>query len=90
MKAKEEMDDKILSQQEYIKMIVISGFDYTTNLVKPWAEAGYLCYCIDVQHKPGETRDGNIIRVGCDIKDWLPPRDSIAFAAFAPPVLILL
>jgi len=66
-------------------MIVISCFDYTANMVRPWAEAGYTCYCVDVQHAKGETRDGNIIKVGADMLDWLPPRGEIAFAAFFPP-----
>ena len=35
---------------------VISCFDLTGNMVRPWAEAGYLCYCVDIQHPQGETR----------------------------------
>lgn len=66
-------------------MIVISCFDYSTNMVKPWAAAGFTCYCVDTQHPTGETREGNIIRVGADMREWLPPRGRIAFAAFAPP-----
>jgi hypothetical protein len=65
--------------------IIISCFDRTTNMAKPWAEAGYLCYCIDIQHPPGETCDGNIIKVGTDINHWIPPQGDIAFAAFFPP-----
>ena len=65
--------------------IVISCFDLTTTLVQPWAEAGYLCYCVDLQHPPGETREGNIIRVGIDVREWLPPYGPVAFAAFFPP-----
>jgi hypothetical protein len=65
--------------------IVISCFDKSTNMVKPWADAGYLCYCVDIQHPPGEAREGNIIKVGADMRDWLPPRGPIAFAAFFPP-----
>lgn len=64
--------------------VVISCFDHSGNMVKPWAEAGYLCYCVDIQHAPGETREGNIIKVGADMLDWIPPRD-VAFAAFFPP-----
>ena len=64
---------------------VISCFDATENMVQPWAEAGYLCYCVDVQHPQGETRQGNIIRVGADMRDWLPPFRPITFAAFFPP-----
>ncbi len=65
--------------------IVISCFDKSTNMVKPWANAGFLCYCVDIQHQPGETRDGNIIKVGADMLDWLPPKENIVFAAFFPP-----
>jgi hypothetical protein len=36
--------------------VVISLFDLTTNMVKPWAEAGYLCYCVDLQHATGHGR----------------------------------
>lgn len=65
--------------------IVISCFDKSTNMVKPWANAGFLCYCVDIQHQLGETRDGNIIKVGADMLDWLPPKENIVFAAFFPP-----
>ena len=64
---------------------VISCFDLTGNMVRPWAEAGYLCYCVDIQHPQGETRQGNIIHVGADMRDWLPPFRPIIFAAFFPP-----
>lgn len=64
---------------------IISCFDLTGNMVQPWAEAGYLCYCVDAQHPQGETRQGNIIRVGADMRDWMPPLRPITFAAFFPP-----
>jgi len=47
-------------------------------MVRPWADAGYLCYCIDIQHPKGERREGNIVWVGADIMRWLPPRGDIA------------
>ena len=65
--------------------IVISCFDLTTTLVQSWADAGYLCYCVDLQHPPDETREGNIIRVGIDVREWLPPYGPVAFAVFFPP-----
>lgn len=72
-----------------MKKIVLSLFDYTTNMVKPWAEAGYQCYCIDIQHPKGETKEGNIIKVGADVRDvfsWLPKEiDKIAIAFAFPP-----
>jgi hypothetical protein len=71
------------------RQAMLSFFDYTTVMAKPWARAGYLCYCIDLQHPPGERPDpenANIIRVGADIHHWLPPRQhEIVFAAFFPP-----
>lgn len=33
------------------KGIVISLYDYTGEAVMPWAEAGYECYCFDIQHE---------------------------------------
>lgn len=66
-------------------MIVISLFDLTGNMVRPWADAGYLCYCVDLQHPPGETRDGCIVRVGADVREWLPPFAPVKmFFAFPP------
>lgn len=66
-------------------MIMLSVFDKSTVMAQPWAEAGYLCYCVDIQHEPGIHQEGNIIKVGADVLDWLPPREEIAFAAFFPP-----
>jgi hypothetical protein len=66
-------------------MIAISLFDYSAEMMRPWADAGLLCYCVDTQHPTGEAREGNIIRVGEDIRDWLPPRERIAFVAAFPP-----
>jgi len=43
---------------------------------------------VDVQHPKGEEVDRdtpNIIRVGADMLEWLPPRGEIAFSAFFPP-----
>lgn len=65
--------------------VVISCFDYSGNMVMPWAENGYECHCVDIRHAPGESRKGNIVFVGADMRDWLPPNKHIAFAAFFPP-----
>lgn len=32
------------------KGIVLSLYDYTGEAVRPWADAGYECYCFDIQH----------------------------------------
>ena len=41
-------------------------FDYTGIMAKPWAEAGYVCYCFDGQHPSGVTPGAhkNILNVG--------------------------
>jgi hypothetical protein len=65
--------------------IVVSLFDYTGNMVAPWAKAGFLCYCVDLKHPAGEHRDGSIIRVGADVRDWLPPYAEIAMLFAFPP-----
>ena len=41
-------------------------FDYTGIMAKPWADAGYLCYCFDGQHESGVSKSDheNILNVG--------------------------
>lgn len=65
---------------------MISLCDLTTTMCRPWAEAGFTCYAVDLQHPEGEHEvDENIIRVGADIMTWLPPREPIGFVAAFPP-----
>ncbi|SKC32662.1 hypothetical protein CZ809_02178 [Photobacterium piscicola] len=52
-------------------------FDYTGIMAKPWADAGYLCYCFDAQHKEGVHRFGNIIQVGMWLDDDLSKIENI-------------
>jgi len=70
---------------EMAQQIVVSLFDVTGNMVLPWAEAGFLCYCVDIQHPPGEHRQGNIIRVGADVREWLPPFGPVKILFAFPP-----
>src|SRR4051812_15570921 len=38
---------------------VLSLCDRTGNMVRPWADAGFECFCVDVRHERGEHfRDG--------------------------------
>jgi len=60
-------------------------FDHTTNMVAPWADAGFPSYCIDIQRPSGKRRDGNIIRVGADVREWLPPFAAVAAVFAFPP-----
>lgn len=66
-------------------MNVIALFNRTDTMLAPWAAHGFTCYSVDTQHPAGETREGNIIRVGADVRHWLPPREPIAFVAAFPP-----
>src|SRR6266702_3585566 len=65
--------------------IIVSLFDYTGFMVEPWAQAGFVCYCVDLQHPVGESRQGNIIRVGADVSEWLPPYGPVKILFAFPP-----
>jgi len=59
-----------------MKNVVISLCDRTGNMVKPWADAGYECWCIDTQHSiRKQRRDGNIIYQWGDARTWCPPSE---------------
>ena len=62
-------------------------FDKTGNMAKPWADAGNLCYCVDIQHPKGESVGGNnIIRIGQDARLWRAPVGvRPIFVACVPP-----
>lgn len=42
------------------KKIVISLYDHTSLMVKPWADAGYTCVCLDIQHSKVTKVEGNV------------------------------
>lgn len=66
-----------------IKPLVLSLCDHTANMVRPWAEAGFPCLCIDIL--PNANKEDNIIHIQTDIKDYLPPRDRIGIVFSFPP-----
>lgn len=76
-----------------MKDIVISLFDVTGKMVRPWLDAGYECWIVDLQHPTayesgGITSDGLLHKVHADLtRPWLPPvdRDRIAFVSAFPP-----
>lgn len=67
--------------------IVISLCDLTGRMVLPWAEAGYECWCVDVQHSIRKERvEGPIHFVWGDARTWRPPEGrKIAFVSAFPP-----
>jgi hypothetical protein len=69
----------------FAKPIVISLFDQSANMVRPWAEAGFVCYCVDLRNPAGQRRSGNIVRVGADIREWWPPYAAVGIVFAFPP-----
>ena len=70
--------------------VVLSLCDRTGNMVRPWAEAGYECFILDLQHPAGYSRFGeNITAIGCSVTSWLqhegePFRSAVIAFAFPP------
>jgi hypothetical protein len=63
--------------------LVLSLCDRTGNMVRPWAEAGYPCMTVDLQHS--EEKIPNVTRIQNDVRHFLPPRTAYAVVfAFAP------
>ena len=64
---------------------VLSLCDRAGNMVRPWANAGFECFCIDSKHAAGDETHNGVTWIGADIRDWFPPprRHAIVFAA--PP-----
>lgn len=71
--------------------MVVSFFDYSGNMLKPWAVAGHTCLAFDIDHDYlDETIDG-VTYVGRDIllwRDWIEDyigQIVVSFASFFPP-----
>lgn len=61
-------------------------FDRTGNMARPWAEAGFRCYCVDIQHPKGEVEKDGIVYVGADARHWRVPHGvRVIFTACFPP-----
>lgn len=67
--------------------VVLSLCDRTGVMVRPWADAGFDCICVDLQHPPGMSagEHENVYLVGADINRWsgwghLPSKPVITFA----------
>lgn len=75
--------------------VVVSCFDYTGTFVRRWADAGYECHIVDMQHPAGKTVEGNVTKWGMDVFEWEklffnePENANVAsrvvIAAFFPP-----
>ena len=68
------------------KDIVVSLCDLTGNMVRPWAEAGFECWCFDIAHSIRvPRRDGNINYVWGDARTVRRPPGRIVAAFAFPP-----
>lgn len=68
-------------------MIYVGYYEESGIMATPWAEAGYDCYCVDIQNTTRTVKvgDGQINYVRADARRYLPPRDPVAFfACFSP------
>jgi hypothetical protein len=65
---------------------VISLCDETGNMVRPWADAGYPCFCFDVKHSIRRPRqEGNITFLWGDARTVKRPVRGTIAAVFAFP-----
>lgn len=68
------------------QLAVISLCDFTGNMVKPWADQGLQCYCVDIQHSIRNDRvENNIHYVWGDCRSWTPPENVQPIILFAFP-----
>ncbi len=66
------------------RKIVLSLCDYTGIAVGPWRDAGFECWCLDIQHS-GESIVDGIRFIQADITRWIPPIADYAFCFAFPP-----
>lgn len=71
-----------MSRGDAIFLCELSG-----NMARPWAEAGYRCWCVDIEHSIRRDRvEDNIHYVWGDVRSWVPPAGvrPVFCAAFTP------
>lgn len=66
------------------KGTILSLCNHSGIMVRPWTEAGFECFCIDLRHEV-IRREGTISYVGADLLDWLPPPRRYAMVFAFPP-----
>jgi hypothetical protein len=71
--------------------LIVSLCDFTGNMVMPWADAGYDCVCVDIQHSIRRDRverskaGGSITYTWGDVRSWTPPAHRQIAMLFAFP-----
>jgi hypothetical protein len=67
---------------------IISLYDYTGEAVKPWAEAGYECFCYDIQHDADSWNTesfaggGTISYIKLDLQETIKDNDGFEYYPF--------
>jgi len=57
-----------------MKKCIVSLCDRSGIMVKPWAKAGWECYCVDTAHSIRADRlEGNTTYCWGDVRSWTPP-----------------
>ena len=71
---------------------VLSLCDRSGVMVRPWLEAGFDAYIVDLQHSPGPSRSlptedghGSLTRVGADVRAYWPPERKFSAVFAFPP-----
>lgn len=65
-------------------------YDESGIMVRPWAEAGYECICVDISHRPMRKARTETVGAGSityqwgDARVWVPPRRPAILFAFPP------
>lgn len=68
------------------KGLAISLCDLSGKILIPWADHGYDCYAVDIQHSIRQAQKRNSIHfVWGDVRSWCPPPGRAAFVAAFPP-----
>jgi hypothetical protein len=68
-----------------VKPFVLSLCDRTGVMVEPWLAAGYRAVIVDEQHPPGVACDGNLWRIGADVRTYNPAGIPFAIIFAFPP-----
>jgi len=69
-----------------MKGIVVSLFDCSGIMLRPWADAGYECWAVDIQNAHDVESNPRMVSANLSVP-WLPPfcRDRIVFVSAFPP-----
>lgn len=65
--------------------MIVALYEKTGNILRPWADAGYECVALDIQHKGTTERDGIWYMQWDALTDPFPSLHRAKFIAASPP-----